>query len=46
MPTIHFDEKELLYKSSSPQKVSINGTISVERKNTGKMVLVYVVEVI
>jgi hypothetical protein len=42
---IKFDENELLYKSSSPQPVSVNGTVSVARKNIGKMVKAYVVEV-
>ena len=45
MPVIQIDEKELIYKSSAPQKVSANGTVSIERKNRGKMVYVYAVEV-
>lgn len=45
MPVIQMDEKEILYKSRSPQRVSDNGTVSVERKNRGKMVILYVVEV-
>ena len=44
MPTIQINENEILYKSRSPQRVSDNGTVSIERKNRGKMVLVYVVE--
>jgi len=44
MPVIQIDEKEIMYKSSAPQRVSQNGTVSIERKNAGKMVLIYAVE--
>ena len=44
MPVIQINTKEIVHTSSSPQKVSPNGQISIGRKNAGKNVLVYVVE--
>ena len=45
MPIIQIDEKEIAFKSSSPQTVDQNGRISVGRSLAGKKLIVYAVEV-
>ena len=44
MAVTQIDDKEILYKSSKPQRVEENGYVSIGRANKGKRVYIYAVE--